>query len=401
MKRIVLSHCLRHRIRRLLFSVAFGIVTSSIIGGCTPVAVKTETRDLKPADVVDDRELVVLIDEALPTALLKTSAAQRGYRLRDESLLSALKLRMLTFEIPDGTSGPEAIAEIEAIEPAATAGVNHAFRPPQSGAKIDPLNYADQLLPWPEGGCVASVPVGLIDTAVDVESDSLADAHFIVNSFTQENNAEVRTDTRHGTDVAAIIAAPHRIKQLTIYSAAVVDATPVGEAAGVDAIIKAVGWLLENNVRVINFSLAGPYNKILDRGLSAAADRGAIFVAAVGNDGADAPPLYPAAFDYALAVTAIDAETNIYEQAVRGEHVDIAAPGVDIFVADAQKSRFATGTSIAAPFVTARIAGDPALSRARSISDVMNLLKNNAVDLGEPGVDAVFGAGLVSPPTHC
>ena len=57
-----------------------------------------------------------------------------------------------------------------------------------------------------------------------------------------------------------------------------------------------------------------------------------VIVAAAGNDGLAAPPRYPAAFDFAIAVTAVDAELDAYDRAPRGEHIDFAAPGVDVFV---------------------------------------------------------------------
>ena len=97
-------------------------------------------------------------------------------------------------------------------------------------------------------------------------------------------------------------------------------------AAGVDDIVRAVDWLHSQGVRVVNISLAGPYNKILDRGLEAAAERGMVIVAAAGNEGAGAPPRYPAAFDYVIAVTAVDADLRVYRRAGAGDHIDFAAP---------------------------------------------------------------------------
>ena len=153
-----------------------------------------------------------------------------------------------------------------------------------------------------------------------------------------------------------------------LFYAAVVGNVPDADpAAGVDAIMRAIDWLHGSGVRLVNVSLAGPYNKILDRGLAAAADRGMVIVAAVGNDGPGAPPRYPAAFDFVIAVTAVDADLAAYARAPRGSYVDFAAPGVDVFVPLAGSGRYMTGTSIAAPFVTALIASSPeAASLARS-----------------------------------
>ena len=119
-------------------------------------------------------------------------------------------------------------------------------------------------------------------------------------------------------------------------------------------------------------------------------------VAAVGNDGADAAPRYPAALGNVIAVTAVDADGQIYRKAVRGPYVDVAAPGVDIYAA----GRFVSGTSMAVPFVTARIAADPDLYPAPTAS-IRKQLSASARDLGLPGRDTVYGAGLVLAKPGC
>ena len=172
-------------------------------------------------------------------------------------------------------------------------------------------------------------------------------------------------------------------------------------AAGVDAIMRAINWLHGSGVRLVNVSLAGPYNKILDRGLAAAAGRGMVIVAAVGNDGPDAPPRYPAAFDFVIAVTAVDADLHPYARAPRGSYVDFAAPGVDVFVPFGGTGRYVTGTSIAAPFVTALIASNPDAARLGSVTTVRAGLAREAMDLGAVGNDDTFGAGLARAPQSC
>ncbi|MEM8752288.1 MAG: S8 family serine peptidase [Pseudomonadota bacterium] len=355
-------------------------------------AVGTEVR------LIDERELVVIYELDVAAEPLKAAVAARGYAVLDETALPALSLQMLTLEIPVGRTGPEAIREVEALEPRTIAGVNHAFETPPAELSADPLRYADRLLDWPAMGCVAGAPIGMIDTMVDAADPALSGTRVVTKVF----DGADRTNTRHGTDVAAILAEPNRLRSVEIRAAAVVGGDdPAGPAAGVDEIVKALDWLAADGVRVVNVSLAGPYNKILDRGVRAAAERGLILVAAVGNDGAEAPPLYPAAFDGVLAVTAVDVEADVYRNANRGGHIDVAAPGVDVFVDTDERGRFATGTSIAAPFVTARIAADPTLASLRGVEEVRARLRRGATDLGPPGFDEVFGAGLVDGPAGC
>jgi hypothetical protein len=102
-----------------------------------------------------------------------------------------------------------------------------------------------------------------------------------------------------------------------------------------------------------------------------------------------------------IAVTAIDVERRIYDGAVQGEQIDFAAPGVDVFVPAGTGGRYITGTSIAAPFVAARIAADPNIASARTSADAIRALARSAQDLGAAGRDAVYGYGLPALGGHC
>ncbi len=123
---------------------------------------------------------------------------------------------------------------------------------------------------------------------------------------------------------------------------------------------------------------------------------GALLVAAAGNDGPGAQPPYPAALAGVLAVSATDANDRVYQHATRGNHVAMAAPGVDV-VAAGPGGRWSlhSGTSFAA----AHVAGVAALLYAARPSlgaaEVRSILEATAVDLGPRGRDPEFGAGRV------
>ena len=82
-------------------------------------------------------------------------------------------------------------------------------------------------------------------------------------------------------------------------------------------------------------------------------------------------------------------------------YVDFAAPGVDVFVPLDGSGRYMTGTSIAAPFVTALIASSPEAATLGSVAAVRASLARDAVDLGAAGNDDTFGAGLARAPQSC
>ena len=344
------------------------------------------------AHVTDPREIVALVPEAASAARLLKGASAQGFVLREENDLNALNLKMQRYTIPEPLDGPGAIAALETIAPRSPAGVNHAYKPAAAS-----LDYAGTLMAWPAPACRAQGPVGMLDTAIDATIPELSGVTIHQAAFQRGSAA----GPRHGTEVASVLADPRRLTGVTLYNAAVIGRSARGQQeSGVDSMLEALDWMAANGVRLGNISLAGPYFKLLDRGIDVAAARGMTIVAAVGNDGAASNPRYPAALDNVIAVTAVDANKSIYRDAVRGSLVDVAAPGVDVMISMGGRTHFATGTSIATPFVTARLASAPALFKAGT-GAVRKALTRTAVDLGDPGADPVFGAGLAIASASC
>src|SRR5262249_4535163 len=124
--------------------------------------------------------------------------------------------------------------------------------------------------------------------------------------------------------------------------------------------------------------------------------KGMVLFAAAGNEGPQAAAAYPAAYAEVIAVTATDADDKLLNVANHGSYIAVAAPGVDIFVAaPGGNYEFTTGTSVA----TAHVSGVAALLIAPNPSltpdAVKAILMKTAKDLGPPGRDDDFGAGLV------
>jgi len=145
-------------------------------------------------------------------------------------------------------------------------------------------------------------------------------------------------------------------------------------------------------------SFAGPYDPMLQVALKKAHDKGAVLIAAAGNQGAKSPPLYPAADPHVIAVTATDADDALFTGANRGPHVAIATPGVDILAAaPAGSYEMTTGTSVAA----AHASGVAALLIERhpevDAKTVLEVLTVTAMKLGTKTPDDQFGWGLIDP----
>jgi subtilisin family serine protease len=243
-------------------------------------------------------------------------------------------------------------------------------------------------------GADSHTRVGLIDGGVDVSHDVFRD--IVIH---QHGCSGAPVPAAHGTAVASLMigrsprfhgAAPGS----ELYAADVYCGLPTGGA--VDAVADAFSWLVREHVPVINVSLVGPPNVMLENVVRIVIARGYVVVAAVGNDGPAAPPLYPASYPDVVGVTAVDARPRALLEACRGRQVKFAAPGADMSAANlAQSYSMVRGTSFASPIVAGLLAEamrEPDKAAAqRAVAD----LTTRAIDLGAPGPDPVYGFGLV------
>lgn len=388
----------RDEILRRSFGFLAFIALAGFPAACTePAPAGPVTRESR--NVVDPDELVALAPGPLTADLLVAEAQQRGYSIDRRDTLAGLDRDLLVLRIPSGTDAPAAIRALERAAPGSVVGRNHAYRPEPEPPRPagSPRAYAAALLGWPAAGCPAAVPVGMIDTAVDPAAIALPAGSLTTRDFTGGAPSDA-----HGTAIAEILAGPGRLTGVRLYHAAVVGPVPGrAPAAGVDDLVRALDWLASETVGLVNVSLAGPYNKILERGLAAASEHGMTIVAAAGNDGSDAPPRWPAAFPDAIAVTAIDADLEPYRGAPRGRWIDFAAPGVDVYVPLGKGGRYFSGTSIATAFVTAIAATGTEPGSHDRAGAIRARLAQDSRDLGPTGPDDTFGGGLPSAPATC
>lgn len=376
---------------RASFAICLAVLLAACADGPTAQQVGAPAQTAAPT-IVDDRALLVLTSQPPETLIARSEAI--GYTLARIDRLDALGEVMIHLRIPADRTIPEAIVEVEALEPGVTAGANHVYRVQSSNAQS---GFANTAIGWPHQGCPAFQSIGLIDSGVLPDHPMLSSGRIVQVDF---HNSEASPESTHGSLMADLLVGDGRLTAGNVLSANVIDPKSGDDLAGVDAILRAIDWLKTESVSLVNISLAGPFNKLLNRAMSAAAADGMVFVAAAGNLGPDAPPQFPAAFPYVLAVTAVDQDLAIYRNAVRGDHIDVAAPGVDVIIESSGKVRVATGTSVAAAFVTAALAADNRLGRGR-IDAIRDGIAQSAKDLGQPGSDPVFGAGLVRTPSSC
>lgn len=369
--------------------------TASAIGADTPATASDET-------LFDDDNVLILLASEQEANELTINVSRRGYQLIDRQFLESLDLILLDFARPPGISDEVAVNDMQMMSPSALVGLDNIYK---AQARMDAVSvvggrdYANLLLEWPEQGCPAMTAVGIIDGYLSDRMSGLNTSQIISHNFARRNSEE----SEHAETVASLISGPGRLRDVMIYSAGVVGQSDNGQSgSGTKELLLAFDWLRKQNVRVVNVSLAGPYNPLLESVVDLLVADGMVIVAAVGNEGPEAPPRYPAAFDGVIAVTAIDADQRVFGGAVQGNHVEYAAPGVDVLIQTGQESgRYVSGTSFAAPFVTALIAADESRSFETDTESVRSYLQRNVFDLGASGPDPVFGHGLVRASDVC
>ena len=386
------------------------LLATTLLVGCETYNLERPREVLaqkKTTELINRSEVVAVVNSVDIAADLEQQAARWGYELKRKEALDGLNLYLLTFDCPPGIDPHIASLELERLQPKSTVEANHKYILQAATMNetalgfSSPRIYANSLIEWPEEGCDAIFDIGIIDGGVDREAIlGRSSAHIESRMFI--SGKEAPAAQRHGTAIADILVGTGRLKNAKLYNASVVSEDENGvQYSGVEPMLKALDWMVRSNVRVVNISLAGPYNRTLDRGIQRAADKGIIIVAAVGNSGAHSSPLYPAALDDVIAATAVDSDGNIYDKAVRGPHVDLSAPGVEVFVGDLKTGRYVSGTSIAAPFIVAKIASDPRYAEIKSAKDIRALLSEEASDLGMSGPDPIFGSGLIKVNNSC
>lgn len=383
----------------------FLYVSLLILSACQTAPLTSDTSP-KQATVSDElinrTEVIAVVNTQVNAVDLEQQAEEWGYRLKTKEKLEGLDMYVMTFDCPPGIDPHNAVVELERLQPDSTVGVNHKYDLNLNDAVFTAPSrgYADNLISWPEAGCDAHVPVGIIDGGISEAFLRRHQDRIFYKTFIKEKPSQAAID--HGSVIASILVEPTRLHQGQFFIAAVVSQDDKGQSfSGVFPMLKALDWMIKNDVKVVNISLAGPNNPTLEKAIKRASDKGMIIVAAVGNDGKYASPRYPAAFETVIAATAVNKDGQIYKDAVQGSHVDFAAPGVRVYVPDVGQGQFVSGTSIAAPFITAMIASHSKDAKDLTVADVTQYLSSSTVDLGESGKDPVYGRGLIKAKTNC
>lgn len=217
---------------------------------------------------------------------------------------------------------------------------------PDDGIDNDNNGYIDDVYGW------------------DFYNDDASVCHYRYNRVLGLNLSDPNDNDDHGTHIAGIIGA---VKDNKIGIAGIASNIDIklmilkinggkqGSGSISDA-IEAIKYATMMGADICNISWGtGQYSPALEEVIK---ESDMLFVAAAGNSGSDndTKPIYPANFqlDNLISVTFIDANGNMTKQSNYGKTtIDLAAPGTDILSTVVGTYQTLSGSSMAAPQVSA------------------------------------------------
>jgi subtilisin family serine protease len=353
--------------------------------------------DLDDNETFDDDGFLARRGEIIAMSndsLLRRRAVALGLEVMQQEFLASLNTTMYRLSVPAASPIDGILARLRAQDPEGVFDRNHLYD--RSAATVASSSGAQSHALM---GTAKGISVGLIDTGVDALHPALAGTNVELRYFVDGARA---LPEAHGTAVVSLLVSPQFgvLPDAQLYVACVFyEDRRGGSLSEARDLVRALDWLMQRRVPVINMSLSGPPNEVLRAAIKRAIEAGHLIVAAVGNAGPASPPLYPAAYDGVIAVTAVDGDQHVYRRATRGAHVELAATGVDVVAAGPAGTATYSGTSFASPYVAALAAMEYRSLDPQKALAVKETLRENALDLGKPGRDEIYGFGLARPRT--
>ena len=248
----------------------------------------------------------------------------------------------------------------------------------------------------------AGVPVTVIDTGIDFSHPEFAGRP---NTTALNQQFVVSSDDIHGTAVGSVVGAPSNGQGLVgVYPRAALQSWDFGDGS-LSEILAGLDAASKRGRGVVNMSggFLG-YSQVLEEAIDRALKRGLVVVAAVGNDRQTGNRSFvPASLPHVLTVGANDRSDHVAFFSNRSAALDLVAPGVAIPVAvptfyNATGYESFDGTSFSAPLVAGATAWVWTLRPQLDGTQIEDVMRESAHDIGRRGWDSDTGFGILSIP---
>jgi subtilisin family serine protease len=241
--------------------------------------------------------------------------------------------------------------------------------------------------------------VAVVDTGIDFNHPDLKDNLLPGKNILNPDKAPI-DDNGHGTNVAGILGAVgNNTKGITglLWSSKIMPVKALDkEGIGTDYEVgEGIRYAVDNGAKVIVLSLGLPYyGPHMEELVRYAEKKGVVVVAATGNEGERIN--YPAAYPSVIAVGAVDKNNEYLFYSNHGPEIDVVAPGEGIYTTFLDgKYDYNSGTSMAAPQIAALATMILTLNPDYKPSQVRNLIRYSAKNIGKPGWDTQTGYGVI------
>jgi subtilisin family serine protease len=321
-----------------------------------------------------DRQILVTLPDALKprwTAIDHQLRRQHGLVQTGEFPLATIGVDCLVYQASPQQNLDALLNNLRADKNVVLAEKNQIFDGIQSGENDEyaSISYAPKQIGADAAHAVATgkgIRIAVVDTGLEKDHPDLRGRVIGTSNFVEGGERSFNHD-RHGTAVAGVIAATANNhtgivgiapdSEISAYKACWYPGDK-GEGARCSSwsLAKSIDAAIQQNVKVINLSLAGPPDQLLAKLLEAASKRGISVVAAALEK--HAHPGFPADLPGVIAVISSDTEGAVKAPSWLDELPQVAvAPGVEILTTVPKESYdFVSGSSLATAHVSGIIA---------------------------------------------
>ena len=243
----------------------------------------------------------------------------------------------------------------------------------------------------------ASIIIAILDTGVDGTHPDLQ-SKMVPGWNVYNNNSDTRDVYQHGTVVAGTAAAASNNSQGVASIAWNCPIMPVrisalDGTATYSAMANGLTWAADHGARVANISYKASTSSTVASAANYFQSKGGVVVAAAGNEA-----FFDASADNTsiLTVAATDANDQLTLWTNTGNNIDLTASGTVFSTMPGGSYNSASGTSVSSPVVAGAAALVLSVKPSLSGSQVQNILKQSADDLGPTGWDTGYGWGRVN-----